>query len=232
MPYSGMRHAPRLRPVLHVLPFALLALACGGEAPAARAPDDPSIAVERGPGGFYGTEMPGPRPAPALRLVEHGGRPFDLAAERGHVVLLFFGYTHCPDICPTTLADWRRVKAALGRDTARVRFVFVTTDPARDTPEVTQRYARQFDPSFVGLSGDSATLAELERGFMSRSYREPTRDSTGQPVTDPHAGHTAYSVAHTSRVFVIDPDGNWRLVLPAGAGVAVTLADVRTLLAE
>ena len=96
--------------------------------------------------------MPDPRPAPPLRLVEHGGRAFDLAAERGKVVLLFFGYTHCPDICPTTLADWRRVHAALGADTSRVRFVFVTTDPERDTPEVAQQYARQFHPAIIGLS--------------------------------------------------------------------------------
>ena len=210
-----------------LLPIAALALlSCRNDAP----PDDPALdGVVRGPSGFYGSAMPAPRPAPPLVLVEHGGRTFDLAAERGKVVLLFFGYTHCPDVCPTTLADWRRVKAALGADTARVRFVFVTTDPERDTPEVAQEYARRFDPSFVGLSGDSATLASLQRAFMIASYREPATDSTPK---DPHAGHRTYTVGHSSRTFVIDREGRWRLLMPAGAGAAMITADVKKLLAE
>ena len=209
-----------------------LLLACGRGEPAA----DPALdGVVRGPEGYYGAAMPEPRPAPPMRLAEHGGRVFDLAEQRGKVVLLFFGYTHCPDVCPTTLADWRRVKSQLGADTARVRFVFVTTDPARDTPEAARDYVRRFDPTFYGLSTDSATLAGLERAFMVRSFREPAADSaasgaTATPVTDAHAGHEAYSVAHSTRTFVIDEAGRWRLIMPAGASPAMILADVRKLL--
>ena len=205
--------------------LALSFAACGEKRPAA----DPEIGgVVRGPSGFYGSALPEPRPAPPMRLVEHGGRTFDLAEQRGRVVLLFFGYTHCPDVCPTTLADWRRVKGELGADTAKVRFVFVSTDPARDTPEVAQSYARRFDPSFIGLTGDSATLATLQRAFMVASVAGP-RDTAH---ADPHAGHTSYEVAHSSRTFVIDRAGQWRLLLPAGGMPAAITADVKKLLAE
>ena len=169
---------------------------------------------------FVATELPDPKPAPALRLVEHGGRAFDLAAERGKVVLLFFGYTNCPDVCPTTLADWRRVRRALGADTARVRFVFVSTDPARDTPEVAQAYVRKFDAAFTGLSGPRDTVAAAERGFMVSSHAEA------------HDGHGGYAVAHSSRTFVVDAAGRWRLVTKPGATADDLLSDVRRLLAE
>jgi protein SCO1/2 len=203
-----------MRSGMRIAGCVLALLACGSEAP------------------FHGTVMPDPAPAPALRLVEHGGRVFDLAAERGRVVLLFFGYTHCPDICPTTLADWRRVKAGLGADTARVRFVFVSTDPARDTPEAARRYARGFDPSFTGLTGDSATLASLERAWMIASYREPAHDSTGAPRSDPHADHASYGISHSPRTFVVDTEGRWRLMLGGGTSAEMVLGDVRKLLAE
>jgi protein SCO1/2 len=210
--------------------LVFLLLACRGERPA----EDPALdGVVRGPSGFYGSTLPEPRPAPPMRLVEHGGRVFDLAGQRGKVVLLFFGYTHCPDVCPTTLADWRRVKGTLGGDTARVRFVFVSTDPARDTPEAARAYVTKFDSSFYGLSGDSATIAGLERAFMVRSFREAAAtDSAGAAVADAHAGHEAYSVAHSTRTFVIDEAGRWRLIMPAGAGPAMIAADVRKLLSE
>lgn len=185
-----------------------------------------AVGCGAGPAPFHGTELPDPRPAPAVRL---GG--FDLAAEKGKVVLLFLGYTHCPDVCPTTLADWRRVHAGLGADTARVRFVFVSTDPARDTPEATRAYVARFHPSFTGLAGTPDEVAAIERGFMSTSYREPAPDSSAAS-RDPHAGHDAYLVAHTTRAFAVDAEGRWRLVLPAGASAAQVLDDVRRLLDE
>lgn len=211
------------------LVFLLSLAACTGEK---RPAEDPALeGVVRGPSGFYGSALPEPRTVPPIRLAEHGGRMFDLAEQRGKVVLLFFGYTHCPDVCPTTLADWRRARRDLGADTARVRFVFVTTDPARDTPAVARDYVAKFDSSFYGLSTDSATVAGLERAFMVMSFREPPAESAGV-AKDPHAGHAAYSVAHSTRTFVIDESGRWRLIMPAGAGPAMITADVRKLLAE
>lgn len=130
-----------------------------------------------------------------LQLTEFGGRVFDIREQRGNVVMLFFGYTHCPDVCPTTMADFAGVKRTLGALAARVRFVMVTVDPARDTPEAIQQYVRAFDPGFIGLAGDSATTAQIMRGYYVAAYRDPT-ETPGE-----------YTVTHSATVFVIDPEG-------------------------
>ncbi len=150
---------------------------------------------------------PPPRLEPQVRLTAPGGQVFDLQNERGNVVLLFFGYTHCPDVCPTTLADFAGVRRRLGMRSDRVRFVFISVDPARDTPDRAQAYARSFDRTFIGLTGDSATLARIQRGFRVASYIE--KDSTGE-----------YSVAHSASVFIIGSDGTVQETLRfGGAGV-------------
>jgi len=138
---------------------------------------------------------------PAMRLVEHGGRPFDLAEQRGRVVVVFFGYATCPDICPTTMADFASVKRRLGSGADRVRFVFVTVDPARDTPQAAQAYAHKFDSTFIGLSGDSSVLAAAQQQFLATSWID--HDSTGAAL-----------VAHTGSVFVVGKDGQVRVQLP------------------
>jgi len=151
---------------------------------------------ERAAGG--GGEEPWPRPAPAMRLTQDDGAVFDLAEQRGKVVVLFFGYTHCPDVCPTTMADFQSAKRTLGARADRVRWVFVSVDWGRDRPADAMRYARAFDPSFVGLAGDSAALAPILRGFGAAAFREPA-DSLGN-----------YAVMHTASVFVVDPAGRLR----------------------
>ena len=138
---------------------------------------------------------------PVLQLRRSDGRVFDLAHERGNVVLIFFGYTHCPDICPVTLANFVWVRRRLGLRAERVRFVFVTVDPARDSPERAMAYARQFDSTFVGLSGDSTTLAEVERSFHVASW--VSRDSAGNVL-----------VAHSASTFVVGGDGRLARVIP------------------
>ncbi|HXY20703.1 MAG TPA: SCO family protein [Gemmatimonadales bacterium] len=138
---------------------------------------------------------------PALRLRESNGRIFDLSQERGNVVVILFGYTHCPDICPLTLANFVSVRRRLGPRAEHVRFVFVTVDPGRDSPDGTMRYARQFDSTFVGLSGDSATLAAVQRSFHVASW--VSRDSSGNVL-----------VAHSASVFVVGPDGGLARVVP------------------
>ncbi|HEU4563825.1 MAG TPA: SCO family protein [Gemmatimonadaceae bacterium] len=223
--------------VLAVLGAAAVLAGCGagGDRPADSAAD---ASVEPGAGGFHGTQVPASMPAPALSLVEAGGRRFDLAGERGKAVLVFFGYTHCPDICPTTLSTWRRVKQGLGEDTSRVRFVFVSVDPERDTPEVARSYAHQFDPSFVGLSGTRAQIDSVQRAFHITSFREQPvagDSAAGDSASGhgAHAGHDAssgYAVSHPARVFIFDPSGRWRLILPASATAEATLSDVRRLL--
>jgi len=141
-----------------------------------------------------------PAPGPALRLARSDGTVFDLAEQRGKVVVVFFGYTHCPDLCPLTLANFAWVRRRLGARAAQVRFVFVTVDPGRDSPAGTMAYARQFDSSFVGLSGDSASLAAAQRAFHVASW--VTHDSAGNVV-----------VAHSASVFVVGRDGAQARVL-------------------
>ena len=136
-----------------------------------------------------------------LNLRRSDGRVFDLAQERGNVVLVFFGYTHCPDICPLTLSDFVGVKRRLGPRAEHVRFVFVTVDPGRDSPERVMAYARQFDAAFIGLSGDSTALAMVERSFHVASW--VTRDSAGNVL-----------VAHSASVFVVGRDGRLARVIP------------------
>ena len=137
----------------------------------------------------------------ALRLRRSDGHVFDLAQERGNVVLVFFGYTHCPEICPLTLSIFVGVRRRLGPRAERVRFVFVTVDPGRDSPERAMAYARQFDSTFIGLSGDSASLAAVQRSFHVASWI--TRDSAGNVL-----------VAHSASVFVVGRDGGLARVIP------------------
>ena len=133
-------------------------------------------------------------------------------------MLVFFGYTHCPDICPTTLADWKRAKAKLGSDGNRVRFLFVTVDPERDTPEVADRYAKQFDPSFIGVSGDSATTAGIMSAYGVRAVREPAPDSS------------TYTMGHSAYTFLVDSRGRIIAMYSMGMGWEILAADLKTLL--
>jgi protein SCO1/2 len=151
--------------------------------------------LEALPGAIYDP----PRPAPALRLTGADGRAFDLAAERGHVVLLFFGFTQCPDICPSTLRRWAEVRALLGVDSSRVRFVFVSVDPENDTPSIAAAYARTFDPSFVGLSGTTAEIQQVALAWNVPAAR-----------------------THSSQVFVVDPEG----LIPWGYGRSAEVEEI------
>ncbi len=167
---------------------------------------------------FHGVVLDPPDPAAPLALVDSTGRAFDLAGERGKVVLVFFGYTHCPDICPTTLADWTKAKRLLGDASRDVRWIFASVDPARDTPAVAQRYAAKFDPGFLGLSGDEAQVAAAMAAWKVASVR----DAGGTDAT--------YTVSHPSSVFVIDREGRVRLLHRNGLPAAQIADDIRALL--
>ena len=191
------------------------------------------------PASFRGVALDPPEPAPALRLVSAGGDTFDLASERGRAVLLFFGYTRCPDICPTTLADWARVRGQLGDDADRVRFVFVSVDPERDPPEVSQRYARQFDSSFVGLTADRASLPSLLSAWRIAAYEEPAPlpDSAAESAAaspadtlPPGMFGDDYMVAHSAQTFLVDPEGRLRVLYPVGSTASDVVEDVRRVL--
>lgn len=167
---------------------------------------------------MHGSEIERPAPAPPLVLTDAAGMRFDLAERTGDVVLLFFGYTHCPDVCPTVLADWARVKRALGARAAKVHFVFVSVDPARDTPAVSRAYAMQFDSSFVGLSGSEAMLERIKRDWGFAAYPE------GDPRT------ADYAVAHPASIYVVDRRGRLRVLYHPGVPVDELASDLRKLL--
>jgi protein SCO1/2 len=167
---------------------------------------------------FNGVRFDPPEPAPAVSLSRADGSTFKLQDQRGSVVLVFFGYTHCPDVCPTTLADWKKVMHALGSSAKRVTFVFISVDPARDTPAAVQHYVDGFDPSFVGLSGDSAQVARAESEFHVSASRDDAAAATG------------YTMTHSSQTFVIDMQNRVRLLYPFGIPPVSIVADVRKLL--
>jgi protein SCO1/2 len=153
-----------------------------------------------------------PFPAPELRLTGPSREPFDLASPGGPAVV-FFGYTHCPDVCP--LAHLRSARVALGDGVAPVQVVFVTVDPARDTPERLASYLESFQPGFSGLTGtEEAVAAALAAWGIYRGYP---------------AGETDYVVDHTARSFVVDERGLVRATFPPDADVDAIAATLRSV---
>ena len=167
---------------------------------------------------FKSTDITGADYGKTLELTDHTGRPRRLEDWRGKVVVLFFGFTHCPDVCPTTLADLSQVMKVLGPDADRVQVLFVTVDPERDTREVLGKYVGAFDPRFLGLSGDAGATQRAAREF--KVYYEKRKTSDG------------YSVDHSGQTYVIDPRGRLRLFVRPDRLASDLLEDLRTLLRE
>ncbi|MDT8896697.1 SCO family protein [Thermanaerothrix sp. 4228-RoL] len=172
-------------------------------------------------GQFRGSLLDPPIPAPDFSLTQANGKTFTLSAQKEKVVLLFFGYTYCPDVCPTTLADLAQVMKRLGRQSERVRVVFISVDPQRDTPERAQSYAAAFDPSFIGLSG---TEADLQPVWNAYGVYRLVRDSESRG--------SDYLVDHSARVYLIDGKGNLRLTYSFGTPVEDLENDLRLILRE
>ncbi len=168
--------------------------------------------------GLHGVAVKPPREMPTFEFMRADGSVYRTAADTVRPMVLFFGYTHCPDVCPTTLMDWKRVKQELGKDSSRVRFVFVTVDPQRDSREIVDTYAKQFDPSFIGLSGDSLTTVRIQEAFGVASIRDSTTSAAG------------YLMSHSSQVFLVDPRGRLVVLYAFGTGWDALLADLKQLL--
>jgi protein SCO1 len=169
-------------------------------------------------GKFQATDITGAELGRELRLTDHNGTPRTLADFRGKVLVVFFGFTHCPDVCPTTLAELARARKSLGTQGERVQVAMVTVDPERDTPQVLKQYVTALDPTFLGLTGDGEAIARTAREF--KVFYQKSAGST--PRT--------YSVDHSSGTFVFDPAGRVRLLVGYGQGAEVFAHDIGQLL--
>ena len=154
-----------------------------------------------------------------LNLTDHNGKPHTLADFRGKVVTVFFGFTHCPDVCPTTLVEMAGVMKELGPDADRLQVLFVTVDPERDTPQVLSQYVPSFHPSFLGLTGDAEATARAARAFKVYYQKRPVEGK-------------GYSVDHSAGTFVLDREGRVRLFAQYGVGTPALVHDIRLLLRQ
>lgn len=155
-----------------------------------------------------------------FQLTGESGQPITASDFQSKVVLMYFGYTNCPDVCPTTLAKLARALKQLGAKADRVRVLFVSVDPARDTPKVLRQYTSAFAPQVIGATGDDKTLTALTKRYRV-AYRRDKPDAHGN-----------YAVYHSSAIFVFDGDGKARLLITGSESAKAIATDLRTLLAH
>lgn len=172
-----------------------------------------------GPPQFKLTDVTGANFGKRLELTDHNGKPRTLADFRGKVVTLFFGYTQCPDVCPTTLAEMAQVVKALEPDGDRVQVLFVTVDPERDTPELLKQYVPAFNPAFLGLRGDAEATQRTAKEFKIFYQKQPLKGG-------------GYSMDHSAGTYILDTQGRLRLYAQYGRGAADIVHDIRILLRE
>lgn len=177
-------------------------------------------ACDAGKAPFLNTDVTGAEFGKGFELTDHHGKPRTLADYKGKVVTIFFGYTQCPDVCPTTLSEMAQVMKLLGDRAADVQVLFVTVDPERDTRELLANYVPAFDPRFVGLFGDPAATAKVAKEFKVFYQKVPGT----MPGT--------YSMDHTAGSYVFDRQGRLRLFVKHGQGAEPLAADLRRLLDE
>jgi len=201
----GTLHGIAGRPTASVLVLltAILVASCGMAGGAPAISPVMVVTVTPAPLGVRDTAVNPVRPAPALRLTDQDGRPFDLASVRGTPVFVYFGYTHCPDVCPTTLADLRAAVKLAG---VPAKVVFVTIDPARDDAAAMKQYVDYYQAGYTGLTGTDAQIAEAAAAW-GVSYRKLESDSA-----------SGYAMAHSTDVYLVDATGNLRHHLFFGAG--------------
>ncbi len=167
---------------------------------------------------FNNVDITGVSYANELTLTDHTGARRTLADYRGKLIVIFFGFTQCPDVCPTTLQEMAEVRRGLGGDGEQVQVLFVTVDPERDTREVLAQYVPAFDPSFVGLYGTREEIASTAKNF--KVFYQKAAGPT----------ETSYTMDHTAGSYVIDKAGQPRLFLKHNQGAAPIIADLRRLL--
>jgi protein SCO1/2 len=169
---------------------------------------------------FKAIDITGAEYARTLQLTDPDGQPRSLADYKGKVVVVFFGFTQCPDVCPTTMAELAEIKRSLGPDGARVQGIFVTVDPARDTAELLKAYVANFGPDIVGLRGTPEQTQAAAKEFKVFYNKVPGKTET------------SYTVDHTAGSYVFDAKGRVRLFTRYGSGAQALADDLKILLAE
>ncbi len=167
---------------------------------------------------FNGVDVTGSPIGADFRLADPEGRARSVAEFRGKVVILAFGFTHCPDVCPATLSDFASALKRLGPDASRVQLLFVTVDPARDTPELLRQYVPAFNPAFIGLRGDERATEKVTKDFRVYANKRAGKEPAG------------YSIDHSAQSFVFDRNGKLRLVIGYGMAPEKIASDLRVLL--
>jgi protein SCO1/2 len=169
------------------------------------------------PSPFHASEVGARLAAADFNLTDHTGKQRTLADFHGKVVALFFGYLHCPDVCPTTMADLAQVMSRMGKEADRVQVLFVTVDPERDSRELLAKYAPAFNPTFIGLYGNIQATEQAASAFGVIYQKQPST--------------TGYNVDHSAGTFLIDTQGKVRLLSPYGQRNDWLEQDIRLLLA-
>lgn len=169
---------------------------------------------------FNAVDMTGADYAKGFALKDADGKERTLADFKGKVVVLFFGYAQCPDVCPTTMTEMAQVKQQLGKDGDKLQVLFVTVDPDRDTPTVMKAYMGAFDPAFVALIPTQDQLAAMAKDY--KAYYKKVDGNTP----------TSYSMDHSAASYIYDTQGRLRLYARYGAGVAPMVADVQALIKQ
>lgn len=169
---------------------------------------------------FNAIDLTGAKYAQGFDLPDFDGKPRTLADFKGKATVVFFGYTQCPDACPTTMAELSGILKTLGPDASRVQVVFITVDPSRDTPALLKSYVTNFRPDFIALRGDEAQTQQIIKDFKLIVQKVPgkTPDS--------------YTIDHTAGTYVFDPQGRIRLFASQSLDPALLTEDLKALLAE
>lgn len=196
-----IRYARRFgRQAFAAAAMVVVLAACSGDAPA-----------------FKGTDITGTHLGRDLALTDQTGQPRTLKSFDGKVTVVFFGFTQCPDVCPTALAEMAQVMKKLGKDADRVQVAMITVDPERDTQEVLKAYMTAFDPRFIGLRGDEAQTKAAAGSFKAYYARAPQKDGN-------------YSMDHTAAFYILDGKGEARVLSASTIGVDALTHDIKALL--
>jgi len=194
----------RFRPFLALCVAVLALAACGEKSPPAAT--------------FTNTDVTGLAYAKGFELLDHTGKKRTLADFKGKAVVVFFGFMHCPDVCPTTMMEMSNVMKQLGPDADRVQVIFITLDPARDTADILSQYVTAFDPRFMGLLGTQEEIDQTAKEFKVFHEKVPGKEPG------------SYTIDHTAGSYVFDPEGRIRLFVRHGQGVESIIHDLKILL--